>query len=109
MAGPVYRGLLKALKTHVTKVSGNPHFREFVAAEFRKHKDLSDPAAIQQKLNLAKDYTTLVNSVHHHKELLLSYNIGVDRVAEQKARLIDTAHRVGLEMPDLYKDTGSSK
>lgn len=67
MAKPVYRNLLKALKTHVTKETGNPKFREFVAAEFRKHKDLSDPAIIQEKLSLAKDYTTLVTSVHHHK------------------------------------------
>lgn len=67
MASRVYRSLLKALKIHVTKETGNPKFREFVGAEFRKHKDLSDPAVIKEKLSLAKDYTTLVTSVHYHK------------------------------------------
>jgi hypothetical protein len=67
MAKPAYRSLLKALKTHVTKDTGNTHFREFVAAEFRKQKTLSDPVVIRQKVVLAEDYTTLVNSIHHHK------------------------------------------
>jgi hypothetical protein len=37
------------------------------------------------------------------QELLISYNIGVDRDVEQSARLKNTAERVGLSMPKLFE------
>ncbi|KAL2635021.1 hypothetical protein R1flu_006500 [Riccia fluitans] len=104
MARAVYRDLLRALNRHVTGGSDNRQFQKFVGEEFRKLKDISDPTLIEQKLLLAKDYAMLVNSVHYHKNLLLSYNIGVDREAEQQARLKDTAQRVGLQMPKEYEE-----
>ncbi|KAL3702310.1 hypothetical protein R1sor_020332 [Riccia sorocarpa] len=104
MARAVYRDLLRALNKHVTGNGNNRQFQKFVREEFKKFKDLSDPVLIEQKLSLAKDYAMLVNSVHYHKDLLLSYNIGVDRQAEQQARLKDTAHRVGLQMPKAYEE-----
>lgn len=36
------------------------------------------------------------------QELLMSYNIGVDREVEQSLRLKNTAQRVGLSMPKLF-------
>ena len=35
------------------------------------------------------------------QELLFSYNIAVDREEEQKARMKNTAERVGLRLPKL--------
>ena len=37
------------------------------------------------------------------QELLISYNIVVDRDVEQSARLKNTAERVGLSMPKLFE------
>ncbi|EFJ05907.1 hypothetical protein SELMODRAFT_431189 [Selaginella moellendorffii] len=94
-----YRHLLRVVKKHV---SSEAHFKEFMAEEFRKNAALS-PADAYDKLRLAKDYASLVASVHHHSDLLLSYNIAVDRSEEEKERLKDTAHRVGLQLPEVYK------
>lgn len=41
------------------------------------------------------------------QDLLISYNIGVDREVEQAARLKDTANRVGLSMPKLFDEDQS--
>lgn len=69
-AAKVYRHLLKAVKSHIGKEETKKHFVEYVTEEFRKNCILTDPSSIQQKINLAKDYTFLLNSVHHHKVLL---------------------------------------
>ncbi|KAL6126511.1 hypothetical protein ACLB2K_074559 [Fragaria x ananassa] len=62
-----YRHLLKAVKNHVAKEEAKRHFRDYVTEEFRNNGKLSDLSAIQQKIKLARDYTFLLNSVHHHK------------------------------------------
>lgn len=101
----VYRKLLRAIKTHITKDLARSPFKEYVALEFRKNAGLADKSMATKKLQLAQDYVTLLHSVHHHKDLLYSYNIAVDRTAEQKARLKNTAERVGLSLPELeYED-----
>jgi hypothetical protein len=41
------------------------------------------------------------------QDLLISYNIGVDREVEQSARLKDTANRVGLSLPKLFEEDHS--
>lgn len=68
----VYRHLLKAVKKHIVngKEGSKTHFLEFVTSEFRKNRNLSDAVSIQNKMKLARDYTILLNSVHHHKVLL---------------------------------------
>ena len=66
----IYRLLLKAVKKHIGKEENKRHFIEFVTSEFRNNRNLSDNVAIQQKIKLARDYTFLLNSVHHHKVLL---------------------------------------
>ncbi|XP_030450903.1 uncharacterized protein LOC115673024 [Syzygium oleosum] len=102
-AAKVYRHLLKAVKSHVGKEETKKHFVEYVTEEFRKNCILTDPSSIQQKINLAKDYTFLLNSVHHHKELLFSYNIAVDRSEEMKRILGKSASSVGLRLPEVYQ------
>ena len=47
-----------------------------------------------------RDLAFLVSAVGHHEQLLLSYNISLDRRASQKAAVQRTARRVGLEVPD---------
>ncbi|KAK6791760.1 hypothetical protein RDI58_010841 [Solanum bulbocastanum] len=74
--------------------------------EFRKNRNLEypkDSSFIQQKINLAQNYTYLLNSVHHHKDLLFSYNIAVDRSNEMKKVLGKSAASVGLCLPDVYQ------
>lgn len=67
----IYRQLLKAVKKHIGKEENKRHFLEFVISEFHKNRYLSDGVALQQKIKLARDYTYLLNGVHHHKVLLL--------------------------------------
>ncbi|KAG4915390.1 hypothetical protein JHK87_052947 [Glycine soja] len=76
-------------------------FIEFVTSEFHNNRNLSDSVAIKQKIKLARDYTFLLNSVHHHKELLFSYNIAVDRSNEVKRTHGKSASSVGLQFPEL--------
>ncbi|XP_010904717.1 uncharacterized protein [Elaeis guineensis] len=99
----VYRQLLKAVDKHIGKDGGKRHFRDFIIEEFRKNSNLSDQAAVQNKVKLAHDYAFLLNSVQHHKELLLSYNIAVDRSDEMKKILNKSAASVGLQLPDVYQ------
>ncbi|KAG4999987.1 hypothetical protein JHK87_021059 [Glycine soja] len=96
----IYRLLLKAVKKHIGKEENKRHFIEFVTSEFRNNRNLSDCVAIQQKIKLARDYTFLLNSVHHHKDLLFSYNIAVDRSDEVKRTLGKSASSVGLQLPE---------
>ncbi|KAK9282962.1 hypothetical protein L1049_011187 [Liquidambar formosana] len=97
----VYRHLLKAVKNQLGKEESQRHFRDFITQEFRKNVELSDLSSIQQKIRLAHDYTFLLNSVHHHKDLLFSYNIAVDRSDEMKRTLGKSAASVGLQLPDV--------
>ncbi|CAN1257942.1 hypothetical protein LINPERPRIM_LOCUS9742 [Linum perenne] len=68
-------------------------------------------SVIQQKIKLSRDYTFLLNSVHHLKrmfnkrihllqDLLISYNIVVDRTNEMKKVLGKSAASVGL--PEIF-------
>ncbi|KAJ4720852.1 Complex 1 LYR-like protein [Melia azedarach] len=102
-APKVYRHLLKAIRNHIGKEEYKTHFREYVTQEFRKNCKLSDPSSKQQKIKLAHDYAFLLNNVHHHKELLFSYNIAVDRSEEMKRILGKSAASVGLQLPDVYQ------
>ncbi|GFQ03559.1 hypothetical protein PHJA_002499700 [Phtheirospermum japonicum] len=95
----VYRNLLKAVRKHVGKEEHKSHFTDFVKHEFRRNLNSDDP----QKLRLANDYTFHLNSVHHHKDLLFSYNIAVDRSDEMKRVLGKSAASVGLQLPDVYQ------
>lgn len=66
-AAMVYRLLLKAVKKHIGSEDSKKHFKDYVTQEFRKNCSLSDPTSVQEKIKLARDYTFLLNSVHHHK------------------------------------------
>ncbi|KAK8542206.1 hypothetical protein V6N13_137219 [Hibiscus sabdariffa] len=98
-----YRDILKAVKKHIGKEEYKKHFSEYITEQFRKNSQLSDPSLVDQKIKLAKDYTYLLNSVHHHKELLFSYNIAVDRSDEMKRVLGKSAASVGLKLPEVYQ------
>ncbi|KAL4203446.1 hypothetical protein AMTRI_Chr01g127950 [Amborella trichopoda] len=98
-----YRHLLKAIDKHIGKDGNKRHFRDFVVQGFRKNSKISDPTDIQQQIKLAKDYTFLLTSVHHHQDLLFSYNIAVDREGEMKRTITKSAASVGLQLPDVYQ------
>ncbi|KAG2667686.1 hypothetical protein I3843_15G124400 [Carya illinoinensis] len=102
-AAKVYRQLLKAVKKHIAHEDSKRRFKEYVTEEFRKNCALSDFSSIPQKIKLANDYTFLLNSVHHHKDLLFSYNIAVDRSDEMKRILGKSAASVGLQLPEVYQ------
>ncbi|XP_058182360.1 uncharacterized protein LOC131300499 [Rhododendron vialii] len=102
-ATKVYRHLLKAVKKHVGKEDHKSHFVDFISREFRKSPQQPDLSAIRQKIKIANDYTYLLNSVHHHQDLLFSYNIAVDRSEEMKKVLGKSAASVGLQLPEAYQ------
>ncbi|KAI3518529.1 hypothetical protein L1887_07334 [Cichorium endivia] len=102
-AAKVYRELMKAVKKHIGKEEQKTHFRDYIKSEFRKNGDGLETSFIQQKIRLARDYTYLINSVHHHQDLLFSYNIAVDRSDEMKRILGKSAASVGLQLPDVYQ------
>uniref|UniRef100_A0A1J3EFD6 Complex 1 LYR protein n=1 Tax=Noccaea caerulescens TaxID=107243 RepID=A0A1J3EFD6_NOCCA len=96
LAARVYRDLLKAVVKHVGKEDHKAHFTEFVKQEFRNK-------ANSEKIDLARNYTYLLNSIHSHKDLLFSYNIAVDRTEEMKRVLGKSAASVGLRLPEVYQ------
>lgn len=102
-APQVYRDLLRTVRKHAR----GDHFSDFIYQKFRDSIASKDVDAVQRNIALAKDYAYLVKSVHAHKDLLISYNIGVDREVEQAARLKDTANRVGLSLPLLFEENKS--
>ncbi|XP_022134018.1 uncharacterized protein LOC111006395 [Momordica charantia] len=99
----VYRELLKAVKNHIGKEESKKHFVDYVAQKFRERSGLSEPHSLQQKIKLAHDYALLLNSVHHQKDLLFSYNIAIDRSEEMKRILGKSAASVGLRLPEAYQ------
>ncbi|KAF6157403.1 hypothetical protein GIB67_038176 [Kingdonia uniflora] len=98
--GRVYRVLLKSVRKHIGKEEKKRHFTDFITQEFRK---TTDDSAIPQKLKLARDYNYLLNNVLHHKELLYSYGIAVDRSDEVARTLRKAAASVGLQLPEVYR------
>uniref|UniRef100_A0A0A9H2Q3 Uncharacterized protein n=1 Tax=Arundo donax TaxID=35708 RepID=A0A0A9H2Q3_ARUDO len=100
-AAAAYRRVLKAVQKHVGGGASKKHFRDFVAAGFRAPAGTEVDA--RARLRLAADYAYLLTSVHHHKELLFSYNIAVDRSDEMKKILNKSAASVGLQLPDVYQ------
>ena len=48
---------------------------------------------------LARDFAFLLSAVKHQRDLLLSYDIGVDRETRQMETVRRTAARVGLRLP----------
>lgn len=62
-----YRQLLKAVKNHIGKEDTKRHFVDYVTQKFRDKATVSEPNSVQQKIKLARDYTFLLNSVHHQK------------------------------------------
>lgn len=98
-AKAAYRNLLRAVRNHVGKEDHKSHFTDFIKHEFRRNVSSQTPP----NLKLAQDYTFYLNSVHHQKELLFSYNIAVDRSEEMKKVLGKSAASVGLQLPEVYQ------
>ncbi|KAL3151518.1 hypothetical protein ABBQ38_012517 [Trebouxia sp. C0009 RCD-2024] len=102
------RKILRAVDQHLTSANGNKQWRDHVIKEFRSTANIENAATQKQKVQEAKDYAYLVNSVQEHRALLLSYNIGIDREQERRKLMSDTAARVGLRMPKYAEENDSS-
>jgi len=89
------RGLLRALRGR--KVA--PELRREALQEFRRHAQEEDAGRVEALVRRAEDYAYLIRSVQHHQEVLLSYNISVDRRGSQRGLVERTAQRVGLQVP----------
>lgn len=64
----IYRSLLRAVDKQITSISGNRQWRNFVAEQFRTGGDKHGRTdAIPAQLQLAHDYTFLINNIAHHK------------------------------------------
>ncbi|EFN56657.1 hypothetical protein CHLNCDRAFT_144503 [Chlorella variabilis] len=100
-ARQVLRALLRAVDRNITGATGNRQWREFVIAEFRRGEQLADPAERERALQQARDYAFLIHSVREHKELLLSYNIGIPVERREKDMNVRAANMVGLQFPKL--------
>ena len=61
------RKILRAVDQHLTSVNGNKQWRDHIVKEFRSAANTGNPAAQKQKLQEAKDYAYLVNSVQEHR------------------------------------------
>eukprot|EP00891_Asterochloris_glomerata_P006876 jgi/Astpho2/6876/e_gw1.00106.59.1_t len=104
-ARQVLRQILRTVDRHVTSVNGNTTWRQHILQEFRQSAGVEDPAQRDQLLQQAKDYAFLVHSVQEYKDLLMSYNIGVDRDKERRDLMSSTAARVGFSLPDFPDET----
>jgi Complex1_LYR-like len=98
-AKQVYRALQRAIKSNVTKVSGNTTWQEYVRSRFRANIHGSDEATRIKELQLAKDYIFLVDNIAHHRDLLVKFNIGADPDERNKEMVEAVARRVGFRMP----------
>ncbi|XP_076936642.1 uncharacterized protein LOC143603851 [Bidens hawaiensis] len=102
-AAKVYRQLMKTVKKHIGNKEHKTHFTDYIKSEFRNNGAELEPSIIQQKIKLANDYNYLLSSVHHHQDLLFTYNIAVDRSDEMKKVLGKSAASVGLQLPEVYQ------
>ena len=100
MSGGEARAALRGLLRAVGRRTGSEDLRGEVLAEFRRHAGEADAGRVRALLGAARDYEALVEGVNGHKEILLSYNISVDRRDRQKDKVARTARRVGLEVPE---------
>jgi hypothetical protein len=63
----VYRQLLKSIDRHITSIANNKQWRNYVAAKFRQGREVADPQIIAARIQLADDYTFLINNIAHHQ------------------------------------------
>ena len=61
------RALLRALRQRVSPRQQNSMWHDHVMAEYRRNAGETDPARLQNLLQLVRDYTDLVNDVHHER------------------------------------------
>ena len=102
------RTLLRAVDRYVSRAHGNDAFRTFLLDSFRRGgkpgEKEAPPAAGDGSARTAVEYATLLDAVHEHKNLLISYNISTDKYATRKQQLGNVAGSVGLQMPKEYQE-----
>ncbi len=61
------RQLLRAVDAHLTRVAGNTQWRDYALQQFRANAAAQDAQLVQEQLQVARDYTFLINTVAHHR------------------------------------------
>ena len=61
----VVRSLLRAIRKHVTSVSGNPQWRDYAVSQCRIAVE-ADAVPASQRLRVAENLAFLINNVHLH-------------------------------------------
>ncbi|EIE19606.1 hypothetical protein COCSUDRAFT_54555 [Coccomyxa subellipsoidea C-169] len=103
----VYRILLRTVRDRISSRNQNSIWHDYIVEEFHRNATEKNPAKVQELLRLAKDYAQLVQGVNYEKELLLSYNIGIDPEERQRSMIERTANLVGLQLPIVPTDAES--
>lgn len=61
------RRLLRSIDTHLTSVAENTQWRDYVLTQFRQGVAAANPVVAQRGVQLAKDYTQLIENIAHHR------------------------------------------
>ena len=108
-----YRALRRSLRASDIEDQGlvkslSSEFRRILREEEEGKAGKKAPTSTSTKTSssssstslLARDFAFLLDAVRHQRDLLLSYDIGVDRDTRQMETVRRTAARVGLRLPE---------
>jgi Complex1_LYR-like len=93
-----YRALLRALANSIPS-DARSDFVAHARQQFRAKPIALDAEATRQRQRLAHDYASLLRASVHHRELLVKYQITVNREGAQREYVESVARRVGLHVP----------
>ena len=87
-ARSAYRALVRAIHRHLSTKSDS-QWQQYARAEFSKHNLDWSPQELDKQLQLAEDYTLLINSIRDHKvRLIAAPNLLLDGLEEYGLCLI---------------------
>mmetsp|Transcript_28878 Transcript_28878/g.46753 ORF Transcript_28878/g.46753 Transcript_28878/m.46753 type:complete len:117 (-) Transcript_28878:667-1017(-) len=104
-----YRLLLSAIDRSITRVRGDTVWRDFVRAEYRKNRLISDENRIGSLTAEAQNYAILLSCTKEYLDLLLDCGIGINKDSRQREMLHRTAAQVGLQLPAMFIRNESSR
>ncbi|KAK9837920.1 hypothetical protein WJX74_007807 [Apatococcus lobatus] len=70
-------------------------WRDQIVQQFRQHRTLDSPETAAELVQYARDQAELIKAIQFQRELLLSYNIGVEQDVAQK----DVRERTAARLP----------
>ena len=100
----LYKNLMKEVSTHITPLTQNTTFRDYIREEFRSNRP-SDESESGYQAALA--YYHLLKSSHNHEYLLHTYEIGLQSIDQRRA-IAKNAATVGVKLPKWSIDSSES-